>query len=154
MQLLTFALGGIKFGVRIEFVKSIDVAMKVTQIPHSFSYIKGITNFHNTVIPIYSLARKMNYPESTMQNVIIAEVDGIQMGFEVEEVREIMDVPGEQVIPMPNLISHDQIYLTDVAHKKEELVVLLDLKKIIEQESENIKKILEDAATEAEQEEA
>lgn len=148
MQLLTFALGDIKFGVKIDLVQSIDVAMQVTSIPHSFSYIKGIAKSHDTVIPIYSLARKMNYPEKKMQNVIIAEVDGILMGFEVEEVREIVDVPEQQVIPMPNLISHDQDYLTDVAHRNDELVVLLDLEKIIRQESDNIKKILEDTETE------
>lgn len=146
MQLLTFNLGGIKFGVKINYVKSIDVAMQITPIPHSFAYIKGVASFQNTVIPIYSLARKMNYQDAKMQNVIIAEVDDIQLGFEVEEVREIMEVPEEKVIPMPNLISHDQTYLTDVAQNKEELVVLLDLQQIVEQESENIQQILADIA--------
>lgn len=148
MQLLTFALGGIKFGVKIHFVQFIEIATQITEIPHTFSYIKGIANLHNMVIPIYSLARKMNYPEKQMANIVVVEVDGIQLGFEVEEVREIMDVPEKQVIPMPNLISHDQTYLTDVAHSKEELVVLLDMQKIVRQESANIQKILEDVASE------
>lgn len=55
---VVFLLGKEMYGVDINLVQSIEKDLNVVPVPNSQSYIKGIVNMRNEVIPVYSLARK------------------------------------------------------------------------------------------------
>ena len=56
MQLLTFLLNGVKFGIPVNDVESIETRMNVVNIPNSLPQVHGIMNLHGEVIAVYSLA--------------------------------------------------------------------------------------------------
>ena len=46
MQLLTFLLNGVKFGIPVNDVESIETRMNVVNIPNSLPEVHGIMNLH------------------------------------------------------------------------------------------------------------
>ena len=46
MQLLTFLLNGVKFGIPVNDVESIETRMNVVIIPSSLPQVHGIMNLH------------------------------------------------------------------------------------------------------------
>ena len=101
MQLLTFLLNGVKFGIPVNDVESIETRMNVVNIPNSLPQVHGIMNLHGEVIAVYSLAEQFHYPEQEINNIIVASMNGTKIGLEVGNVDEIIDVPDEKVISMP-----------------------------------------------------
>ena len=100
MQLLTFLLNGVKFGIPVNDVESIETRMNVVNIPNSLPQVHGIMNLHGEVIAVYSLAEQFHYPEQEINNIIVASMNGTKIGLEVGNVDEIIDVPDEKVISM------------------------------------------------------
>ena len=49
MQLLTFLLNGVKFGIPVNDVESIETRMNVVNIPNSLPQVHGIMNLHGEV---------------------------------------------------------------------------------------------------------
>lgn len=144
MQLLTFKLGGVKFGIPIQDVQSIEQNVQTVGIPNALPYIKGIMNLHGNIIPVYSLSAKFGYPEQTIENVVVTDVRGMLIGFEVCKVEEILEVAGEHIAPMPQLINCSQHYMTDVADYNKNLIVMLDVGELVtEEEAKDLKEMLE-----------
>jgi purine-binding chemotaxis protein CheW len=52
MQLLTFLLNGVKFGIPVNDVESIETRMNVVNIPNSLPQVHGIMNLHGEVIAV------------------------------------------------------------------------------------------------------
>ena len=134
MQLLTFLLNGVKFGIPVNDVESIETRMNVVNIPNSLPQVHGIMNLHGEVIAVYSLAEQFHYPEQEINNIIVASMNGTKIGLEVGNVDEIIDVPDEKVISMPVII----------ASYAKELIVLIEVSKLMpEAEQQAIQKLVE-----------
>ncbi len=144
MQLLTFMLGTVKYGIPIQVVQSIEHGLEVTGIPNTLPFVKGITNLHGNIIPVYSLAERFGYKEQKLENIVVAEVRGMLVGFEVCKVDEILSVGGDHIIPMPKIVNHKQHYMKDVADFNKHLIVMLDVCELIsEDEQEDLEKLVE-----------
>lgn len=144
MKLLTFMLGEMKYGVFIETVQSIEQKMEIVTVPNSLPYIKGIMNLHGQVIPVYSLAEKFCYENQNVENIIVADVNGVKIGFEVCKVEEILTVSDEHIQPMPQMIKDHQSYFCNVADNNKKLIVLLDLADLVSaEEQEEIREFAE-----------
>ena len=138
---VVFLLGKEMYGVDINLVQSIEKDLNVVPVPNSQSYIKGIVNMRNEVIPVYSLARKFGKEqEATAESTIIISSGGLKLALEVDEVLEI------NILPMPSmLVKADTQYLDRVANVDGKLILLLDVEKLLsDDEAEDVKKITEE----------
>lgn len=143
MQLLTFYLNRIKFGIPLVNVESIENRVDIVSIPRSLEYIKGVINLHGDIVPIYNLPAKFGYAGLNIRNVIIVSVEGIKIGLEVESVNEILSGEDCQVVPMPQIMNPQNNCFNDVASCKRELIVLLDVTRLMtKEEQQNIRKIV------------
>lgn len=144
MQLLTFTLGGVKYGIPIQDVQSIEQKVQVVEIPNVLPYIRGIMNLHGNIIPVYSLSTKFGYSGQLIENVVITNVRGMLIGFEVCKVQEILEVEGGHIAPMPELINCSQSYMKDVADHHKNLIVMLDVGELVTKEEErDLREMLE-----------
>ena len=144
---VVFLLGKEMYGVDINLVQSIEKDLNVVPVPNSQSYIKGIVNMRNEVIPVYSLARKFgNEQEATAESSIIISSGGLKLALEVDEVLEINDIDESHILPMPSmLVKADTQYLDRVANVDGKLILLLDVEKLLsDDEAEDVKKITEE----------
>lgn len=145
MQLLTFMLNNVAFGIPIDDVESIETRMNIVGIPNSLPDMRGIMNLHGSIVPVYNLAAKFGYEDQKIENIVVAGMNGMKIGLEVEKVREIMEVDDAHILPMPKLMNASQSCFNDVAAKDRELIVLLDVSQLFPlEEQQGIRKIIED----------
>ncbi len=143
MQLLTFTLGEVKYGIALEHVQSIEQKMHVVSVPNTLPYIKGIMNLHGEIIPVYSLPVKFGYNGEKTENIVVVDMEGLKIGFEVCKVQEILTVLDDHVFSMPPIIKHSQNCFSDVADNQKNLIVTLDVQMLItEEDQQNIEEML------------
>ena len=145
MQLLTFMLNNVRFGIPVDDVESIETRMSVVGVPNAPAHIEGIVNLHGDIVPICNLADYFGYPAHDIKNVIVASMNGMKIGLEVESVREIIDVNEKQVIPMPTIMNANQSCFNDVASYDKQLIVMFEVSKLMPQsEQQGIQKLIDD----------
>ena len=145
MQLLTFMLNNVRFGIPVDDVESIETRMSVVGVPNAPAHIEGIVNLHGDIVPICNLADYFGYPKQDIKNVIVASMNGMKIGLEVESVREIIDVNEKQVIPMPTIMNANQSCFNDVASYDKQLIVMFEVSKLMPQsEQQGIKQLIDD----------
>ncbi len=149
LQLVIFQLGGEEFAVDIMQVQEIIRMPETTRIPQAPEYVKGVINLRGKIIVVVSLDVKFNIEAKEVDEnsrVIVVEVDDTILGMVVDSVSEVIRLPHSSVENAPDIITSKikAEYIEGVGKLDERLLILLDLKKVL-QESEmdqisNIKK--------------
>lgn len=149
MQLLSFSLNEVDYGIPLTDVESIEGRINCVNIPTAPKYIKGIIKLHGNIVPVLSLAARFGLQERPVENMIVANVDGMKLALEVEKVKEIVDVENSHVLPMPMLMNSVQNCFNDVASCQQELIVMLDVKSLITlEDQQQLRKLIEDSSNE------
>ncbi len=150
MKPVVFKLGKYEYGVDIELVQSIEKGINIVPVPNSNEYISGIVNLRGEVIPAYNLKKKFNVRTGTSDNesTIIVSLPEVKLALEVDEVLEISDIDADKIVPMPILVKgKDTEYLDRVANSDGQLIILLDIKKLLnEEETAGVKEFTEQLA--------
>lgn len=134
-HLVIFSLGKELYGVTIHSVESIIKLQDITEVPRSASYILGVTNLRGTVVPVLDLRRRFNLAscENTSNTrIIIVNAEGSKVGIVVDEVTEVLKVAREAIQPPPPMSTTiESAFINGIAHINENLVILLDLEKVL-----------------------
>lgn len=143
-----FTLGDEEYGLDIMLVNAIEKYTDFVPIPNAPSYIRGIINLRGDVIPVYSLRRKFGLAEKEMDDntkLIVTKSNGILMAYEVDAVKEIIEIPAENLIETPPIVKSIQTsYIQCVANLSGRMIVLLDHNGILSlSEQESIQELLE-----------
>ncbi len=146
MQLLTFSLNGVSYGIPIQNVESIESRIDITMVPTAPPYIRGIIKLHGDIIPVISLAARFGVTTSQpIQNLVVASVDGMKLGLEVEQVKEIVEIENKSVLPMPVIMSGGGNCFSDVATRQRELIAMLDVGTLVSlAEREQLRQLVEE----------
>lgn len=136
MQLLTFTLNGMDYGMPLKDVESIENRISCVNVPTAPEHIKGIIRLHGNIIPVFSLTSKFGMAEHQINNMIVANVDGMKIALEVEKVKEIVNVENSHVEPMPVLMGSSKNCFNDVAARQQELIVMLDVAGLVSLEEQ------------------
>jgi purine-binding chemotaxis protein CheW len=140
---LTFWSNNQLFGTPIADIVQITGMQEITRIPDLPAYVKGIISLRGDVLPILDMRMRMGNPEEAYTGrscIIIANIQDTLLGFITDEVDEVLDIPQEQISPPPRLSdSTATAYLSGIGRlqkegdKKEKLVLILDLPKLLTQ---------------------
>lgn len=135
-KFIVFTLKNQAYGVDVQQVHSIERLQKVTEVPRTASFIKGVIYLRGATIPIIDLRERLWIGESENTNdsrYLIVETKGMQVGLLVDAANEVMDISSEAIEPPPEMIAGVEArYLEGVAKLKEELLILLDLEHILD----------------------
>jgi len=134
-QCLTFVSGGTNFGVDIAVVKEILQFGGVTEVPMMPACIRGVINLRGLVVPVVDLAVRFEREPSKVGRrscvVIIELTDGVErhdIGVLVDAVSEVVDVPGDEVMPAPSFGTAVRAdFIRGMMKKGERFVILLDV---------------------------
>lgn len=147
MQLLTFSLNNVDYGIALKDIESIETRTNVVVVPTAPPHIKGIIRLHGEIVPVFCLATRFGMPDRSVENMIVVNVGGMKIGLEVENVKEIVDVDNSKVLPMPVIMNGVQNCFNDVASCQKELIVMLDVNSLVSmEEQQQIRKMLDDSA--------
>lgn len=150
-QPVVFELSGLSYGIDITRVSSIENDVTYTQVPNSAPYIMGIMNLRGSVIPVFDLKKRFNIQNGVRSSsMIIVNLKKTIIGIAVDAVKEINNIPAQNIVDMPSLIKkQDTTYFDRVANVNGRLIVLLDIDVLIpEEDQEAYNKMTEEISSE------
>ena len=134
MQIVGFMLGEEEYGVDILSVNEILKMTKITRVPKSSEFVKGVINLRGNVVPILNIRKKFKGEEKVVDDttrIIILTVNSNRFGIIVDNVTEVIRI-SEEDIEEPNLIdSVDKKYVNGVGKYNGRLLILLKLDQVL-----------------------
>lgn len=131
LQLVTFRLGGEKFGVNILNVQEINKVVDITDVPNAPDFVQGIINLRGRVIPVIDLRKRffMEAKENDQHTrIIVAETDDATVGFRVDAVDEVLRVSHESLQPPPEIVAgSNSAFFKAVVRLDDRMLMLIDL---------------------------
>lgn len=135
IQIVVFQLGNELYGADIGTVREVGPLQRMTRVPRTPRFVKGVTNLRGRVIPVVDLRRRLNLPESEATKstrIAVAELEGGQVGMVVDAVLEVLRVPLADIEPPALMVTKlESDYVTGVAKVGGRLIILLDLGRVL-----------------------
>jgi len=108
LRLIAFRAGEETFVVAIMAVRQIINYSGTTTVPAAPSFIEGIVVLRNEVIPIVDLRERFGVASlsgsAEHAMVLITDTNEGPIGMKVDEVRRIVNVPGDALLPPPEIV--------------------------------------------------
>jgi len=135
VKILIFGLNEEKYSTDIQGVERILGYEEPTVLPEAPYFVKGVINYEDSILPIISLSEKFQFGKdknSENRKIIVVKRKENKFGIIVENVYEVRDVSGDLVEDAPPIInSIEKKYISGLIKLDEDIVILLDLEKIL-----------------------
>jgi purine-binding chemotaxis protein CheW len=136
LQIVGFRIGRETFGLPISLVHEIVRPPEITNVPHAPEYVEGVMNLRGRIVPVIDLRRRLG--GATIENskkirVLVVDVDSRAVGLIVDSASEVLRISDAQIEPPPNVFTDAATnYVTGVAKYQGRLIILVDLKRILQ----------------------
>jgi purine-binding chemotaxis protein CheW len=134
LRLITFRVGPETFVLDIMAVRQIIPYSGSTSVPTAPAFVEGIIVLRNEVIPIIDLRDRL-YPKldrAEQPLVLITHTSAGVIGLKVDEVRRIVNVTTDQLLPPPPLVRGIRgELLIAVIPMGDEIFLLIDLENVL-----------------------
>jgi len=139
---LTFKLGKETFGAHVSQVLNILEMTKITEVPKSPDYMKGVINLRGSVLPVIDTRIKFGMPETEYTNntcIVVMDLeldeDTIHIGSIVDEVVSVLEIEESQIEPPPSIGNkYKSEFIFGMAKVDENFIMLLDMQKVLSSE--------------------
>ena len=140
---MSFWLDDQLYAFSINNVVEVTETPKITVIPQSVEYIKGVFNFRGEILPAIDVMVKCHLvrthePQSDDSAVIVLEVNKEDPDFHliagaiVERVSDVINIKPIDIVPIHDFDSHIDPQLTEgVYNYEDKIVTILDTQKIL-----------------------
>ena len=132
---VTFFLGREEFGVPILRSREIVRVTEITRIPEAPPHVRGVLNLRGRVVPIVETRTRLGLETQPLQpqsRVIMVDAHDRLFGLLVDRVARIAKIPAAAIKPAPTeALSANTDYVTGIAEMGKELVILLDVDKVL-----------------------
>lgn len=138
---LTFHLAGEDYGLEIRYVTEIIGVQKITPVPNTPHYLKGVINLRGKVIPIMDVRRRFHLPECEYDErtcVIVVRLFETLIGLVVDTVSEVVAIPSSDIQPPPGRTSHQNQFVQGLGKLGDGIKILLDVTKLLAEEELSI----------------
>ncbi len=142
-KFLVFRIGKEDYGLTIRDVTEIIGIQKITDLPDTPAFVKGVINLRGKVIPVIDVRLRFGIGERDHDDrtcIIVVNIKGTAVGLIVDSVAEVLDIPANQVEPAPKLNrGSGSRYISGLGKTGEAVKILLDTQKLLfEEELETI----------------
>lgn len=135
---LTFELEKELFAVDVSKVREVLDFSKITKIPHTPEYMKGVINLRGSVVPVIDLRLKfgMSETKTTIDTcIIVLEIDmdneTIIIGALADSVQEVFELEPAQIEPAPKLgTKFNSEFLLGIGKKEDLFIMILNIDKV------------------------
>lgn len=138
-QFLTFRLHGQDYGITILKIQEIKGWDKITPIPNSPDYVKGVLNMRGVIVPVIDLRLRFGLPEAERDIftvIIVANVNGRLAGIVVDAVSDVINIGAGQMCEAPEYEGQEnREFVKGLAEVDGKLLVLLDIDRMVNPDS-------------------
>ncbi len=137
-QYIVVKIGSEQYGIDIGYIDNIVRMQKITRVPTSQYYFKGVINLRGEVIPVMSIRRKMGLADdeytSASRIIILKFEQKDALGIVVDEVKEVINLGTSNI----DKVSHSttegkEMFINGIGKNGDELVSLFDINSIIDE---------------------
>ncbi len=137
-QYLTFRLSEEIYALEITKVREVLDNIKITKVPQTPKFVKGIINLRGGVVPVVDLRLKFGM-EETQQTVdtciIIVEItidgDISMLGALADKVQEVVEIDNAEIMPPPKIgLRLNTDFIRGMGKQKDEFIIILDIEKV------------------------
>ncbi len=140
IQLVSFMLEEIEYGVDILSVHEILRIPEITRLPNTPDYIIGVINLRGNVIPVINMRTRFGFENADfteLSRIIVIETGGKQVGLLVDNVYQVVRIPEVNIDPPSDLIEGvSEDYLLGIGRLSDRLIIILNLENILFSEEE------------------
>lgn len=137
-QLVVFALAGEMYGVDIHQVREIIRVPEITGVPRTPDFVEGVINLRGSVIPIIDLRKRFGFAsadDDADKRIVVIEMEDKTLGVIVDAVSEVLRLDDDLIEPpSPYIVTVDSQYITGIARLEDQLIILLQLDRVLSTE--------------------
>jgi purine-binding chemotaxis protein CheW len=132
---LTFTLDDNVYGVSIRFVTEIIGVQRITKVPNTPDFIKGIINLRGKIIPLIDVRLKFGkeeipYTERTC--IIVVDTGAMLVGLIVDKVDDVLTIPDDMKADAPDgRLGFEDRYIEGVGKVDDQVLLLLDMERFL-----------------------
>ncbi len=136
---LSFYVGEHRYGFPIKSVKEIIGIRGIIPVPEFPEYAKGVINIRGDIIPVIDMHLRFRRPEAEYTShtcIIIINYDEMAVGFIVDNVSEVAQLPPEKISPSPRIAAKGNVGFVSGVGKDDNgsIVMLLDVDMLLTRE--------------------
>ncbi len=139
IQVIIFSINEVKYGISIDKIIEVIKMEPITPLPKTPEFIKGVINLRGKVIPVIDLRERFGLPstEYTSDTRIIITLieEKKEIGLIVDAVYEVLTIDSSIIEPpLPMVGSLKSEYINGIAKLESNLVLIIDIEKILTSE--------------------
>jgi len=136
LHIVGFRVGTETFGVPITCVHEIVRVPDITSVPDSPEFVEGVINLRGKIVSVVDLRKRFGETQidpHKKNRVIVVESDGKLVGLIVDAASEVLRIPNTDIEPPPSVLqSSESSYVTGVGKLQNRLIILVDLKRVLQ----------------------
>jgi len=141
-QYLTFTLDIEQYAICVAKVREVLEHTKITKLPRTAAFMKGIINLRGTGVPVIDLRLKFGLPETPITkdtSIIVMEVESLDgpviVGALADAVHEVVDIDEKSIETAPRFGTRLAAEFIKGIGKRDDLfVIILDIDRIFNAE--------------------
>lgn len=139
-QIVNFTVGNVRYGVPVEQVREVRDLQEVIPVPGSPHYVRGMSNLRGDLITVMDLQKRLALKDGDgdKNKIIIVEAEDTSVGVIVDTVTDVSIISGENVQSNMDIATQNEKHVIGVGKQEDELVVILDLYKVIRRVSDSL----------------
>jgi len=140
---MTFKSGEECYGIAINYVNEIVGLTKITEVPETVDYIRGLINLRGKIIPVIDVRmrfKKEPVPYNDRTCVIVITVDKTVVGLIVDTIAEVTTIDDADIVPPPSVVNSSGTarFVYGIGKVGDEVKLLIDPANLISDEEKEI----------------
>lgn len=134
-QCVTFRLDDETYGINVMLVQEVLRVTDIAPVPGAPGYVVGIINLRGNVVTVIDTRMRFGLSPNEMNDstrIVIIESEKQTVGIIVDSVSEVVDIYSNEIETAPS-VGNDETarYIEGVVSRGEELLILIDLNKLL-----------------------
>ena len=138
IQWVTFKLAGETYGINVMRVQEVLRYTEIAPVPGASPHVLGIINLRGNVVPVIDTRLRFGLPQGELNDntrIVIIESNSNVLGILVDSVAEVVYLRASSIESSPNVGQEESArYIQGVSHRDGELLILVDLQKLLTDE--------------------
>ena len=138
VQWVTFHLENEKYGIKVMQVQEVLRMTEIAPVPGAPHYVLGIINLRGNVVTVIDTRRRFGLADVENDDetrIVIVEANNNVVGILVDSVAEVVDLKVSEIEMAPNVGNDESSkYIQGVSSRENELLILVDVNKLLSDE--------------------
>ena len=132
---VSFRLDEETYAINVMQVQEVLRVTEIAPVPGAPDYVLGIINLRGNVVTVIDARKRfglMSREPDDASRIVIIEANGQVVGILVDSVAEVVDLAMSEIESAPNVGNDESSkYIQGVASREGELIILVDLNKLL-----------------------